>query len=120
MKEKRRKRWERKFDWLENDLDRLIDSYVANPEDLQDYGLPKVLVGSDVASLYPSLDAEKVAEIVYQAVLKSEIKWTNIDYVEATQYIALNWSEEISSRSKLRRELPVRRSNRGTRPGVSW
>ena len=116
MKERRRKRWERKFDWLENDLDRLIDSCDANPEDLQDFSLPMVLVGSDVASLYPSLDAEKVAEIVYNAVLKSDIKWTNIDYVEATRYIALNWSEEKCNRSKLRRVLPVRRSNHGTRP----
>ena len=69
-----------------------------------------VLLGSDIASLYPSLDAEKVPEIVYNAVLKSDIKRTNIDYVEATRYIALNWSEEKCNRSKLRRVLPVRRS----------
>ena len=69
-----------------------------------------VLLGSDIASLYPSLDAEKVAEILYNAGLKSDIKWTYIDYVEATRYIALNWSEEKCNRSKLRRVLPVRRS----------
>ena len=45
-----------------------------------------VLIGSDVASLYPSLDATKVAELVYEVVMKSEIKWTNLDYVEATRY----------------------------------
>ena len=118
MREKRRKRWERDYAWLENDLDRLIDSCDVNPEDLQDFSLPMVLIGSDVASLYPSLDAEKVAEIVYNAVLKSDIKWTNIDYVEATRFIALNWSEEKCNKSKLRRVLPVRRSNHGTRPGV--
>ena len=76
MKEKRTKRWEREFAWMEDDLDRLIDSCNANPEDLQDFSLPMVLVGSDVASLYPSLDTEKVTEILYNAVLKSDIKWT--------------------------------------------
>ena len=31
------------------------------------------------SSLTVTLDAEKVAELVYEAVLKSEIKWTNHD-----------------------------------------
>jgi hypothetical protein len=60
-----------------------LRTYMANPEDL--HGLPVVLVGTDVASLYPILDAEKVSEIVYNAVLKSDLMWTNIDYVEATR-----------------------------------
>ena len=94
MKERRRRKWERDFKWLEKDLDRLIESTEANPEDLQDFSLPMVLIGSDVASLYPSLDAVKVAELVYQAVLKSDIKWSNIDYIEAIRYIAMNWTEE--------------------------
>ena len=54
-------------------MDRLIDSCEVNPEDLQDFSLPMVLVGSDVASLYPNLDAEKVATLVYNAVMKSDI-----------------------------------------------
>ena len=118
MKEKRRSKWERDFKWLERDLDRLIDSTEANPEDLQDFSLPMVLIGSDVASLYPSLDAERVADLVYKAVMESGIKWEQIDYLEATRYIALNWTEEQCSNSKLRRVLPRRRSNKGTRPGV--
>ena len=55
-KERRRKGLEREYAWLENDPDRLIYSCDANPEDLQDFSLPMVLVGSDVASLYPSCD----------------------------------------------------------------
>ena len=70
------------------------------------------------SSLTVTLDAEKFAELVYEAVLKSEIKWTNLDYIEASRYIALNWTEEQCSQSKLRRVLPRRRSNKGTRPGV--
>ena len=118
MKEKRRRKWERDFRWLERDIDRLVDSCEVNPEDLQDFSLPMVLVGSDVVSLYPSLDADKVAELVYNAVLKTDIKWTNVDYIEATRYIALNWTEEQCNKSNLRRVLPTRRSKNGTRPGV--
>ena len=35
MKEKRRKKWERKFDWLQSDLDRLIDSCEVNVRTFQ-------------------------------------------------------------------------------------
>ena len=49
-----------------------------------------VLISSDVASMYSSLEAEKVARLVYEAVLKTDIKWSNLDYTEATRYIAMN------------------------------
>ena len=94
MKEKRRKKWEKDFSWLEKDLDRLIESREANPEDLQDFSLPMVLIGSDVTSLYPSLDADKVATLIYNAIMKTDIKWSHIDFMEAVCYIALNWTEE--------------------------
>ena len=77
-----------------------------------------VSIGSDVANLYPSLDAEKVAKLVYDAIMKSDIKWTNIYYIEATRYLAMNWTEDKCMRSKLRRVLPTRRSRKGTRPGM--
>ena len=51
------------------------------------------------------MDAEKVAELVNNAVMKSEIKLTNLDYIEATRYLALNWTEEECLQSKLRRVL---------------
>ena len=86
------------MDWLEKDMDRLVDIREANPEDVQDFSIPMIILGSDVSALYPNLDAEKVAELVYQAVLKSEIQWSKIDYVEATRYIALNWDAPTSRR----------------------
>ena len=61
MQERRRRRWVREYNWVEEDLDRLITSIEALPEDLQDYTLPMVLVGTDVEALYPSLDTDKVA-----------------------------------------------------------
>ena len=119
MKERRSKRWTQRMDWLAEDLDRLVDIRDANPEDVQDFSLPMVILGSDVAALYPSLDTDKVAELVYQAVKKSKIEWSNIDYMEATRYIAFNWDSLTCQRSKLRRILPVRRHKNGSRPGVT-
>ena len=96
----------------------MIDIKEANPEDVQDFELPMVIIGSDVSALYPSLDAEKVSELVYLAVLKSNIKWSNVDYLEASRYIAMNWDAPTCRKSILRRVLPVRRRTNGSRPGV--
>ena len=101
---------------MEKDLDRLIESREANPEDLQDFRFPMVLFGSDVTSLYPSLDADKVATLIYNAIMKTDIKWSHIDFMEAVRYIALNWTEEQCKKSSLRRVLPTKRGTRGTRP----
>ena len=79
----------REFNWLEEDMDRLISSVEALPEDIQDFSLPMVIIGSDVEALYPNLNAERVAQIVYEAMLRTKIKFENIDYMEATKYIAL-------------------------------
>ena len=64
------------------------------------------------------LDVEKVAKIVYEAILRTTVCWENVDYMEAARYIALNWSAEECRKSKLRKVLPTRRGNTGVRPGV--
>ena len=56
---------------------------------VQDKGNKIQVVGSDVEALYPSLEAVEVAEIVYEAVLKTKIKFENIDWVEGCKYIAI-------------------------------
>ena len=67
-----------------------------------------------MVNLYPSLDINKVVEDVKKAVLESEIKWQEVDYLEAARYVALNWSEEECKASGLRRILPTG----GTRLGA--
>ena len=94
MKERRRQKWIRDFSWVEDNLDRMISSLDALPEDLQDYSLPMVVVGSDVKVLYPSLDIEMVCKMIYGAIMDSKVKWNNVDYREAARYIALHWSAE--------------------------
>ena len=77
-----------------------------------------VIVGYDVASLYPSLDIGKIVGEVQKSVLESDITWSSIDYLEAARYVALNWTENQCRSSGLWRVMPKRRKTRGTRPGL--
>ena len=51
LKLHRRAKWEEKMGWDPNDKSRIISSKEVNPEDLQDFTSPMVLVGTDVESL---------------------------------------------------------------------
>ena len=55
-------------------------------------GEQMVVVGADVDALYPSLSAEHVASICREAVLESEVIFEGVDYKEAAQYLALNYT----------------------------
>ena len=114
----RRIKWETNMDWSPEDKDRTIRSRDALPEDLQNYEVPMVIVGTDVVSLFPSLDVGQVAIQVAEAVRTSTITWSEIDYLEGARYLALNWTAEQCKNSPLRRVLPTRRKTGGTRPGV--
>ena len=104
--------------WDPNDKSRIISSKDVNPEDLQDFMTPMVLVGTDVESLYPNLKVAEVSKRMKEAILESEMKWEDIDYMEAARYVALNWEEEKCRKSKLRKILPRRRGKTGARPGI--
>ena len=118
LKGLRDRKWKHSKGWDERDLDRKFYSYEVLPELLQDFETEMVLVGSDVVSLYPNLEVEKVVGSIREAVLKSNIKWEEVDYREGVRYLALNWDLEQCKRSNLRRVLPIRRGKRGTRPGL--
>ena len=118
MRTLRRLQWEEAVDWGD-DEDRVIDSTEALPEDLQDYSVPVVMVGSDVVNLYPSLEADKVVGEIEQEMLRTDMQFDNIDYLETTRYLVLNWTQEEARRSPLRRVLPWRRGRRGTKPGIT-
>jgi hypothetical protein len=98
---------------------KLLTAWEASKDQLQDREKPMLVIGSDVEALYPSLDDRKVAEICYRAVMETKMKFENIDYKEAVRYVALNWSAEQCRMSKLRRVLPWRTKNKGSRPGVT-
>ena len=90
LKLHRRAKWEKKMGWDPNDKSRIINSKEVNPEDLQDFTSPMVLVGTDVESLYPNLKVEAVSKRMKEAILESGMKWEDIDYMEAARYIAVS------------------------------
>ena len=118
LKGLRRRKWERAQRWDNEELDRVLDSKDALPEQIQDYEREMVIIGSDVVSLYPNLEVEGVVQRVKEAIMESDMKWDNFDYLEGVRYIALNWTQEECNRSELRRVLPVRRGRRGSRPTI--
>ena len=86
---------------------------------IQDRGAKIQVVGSDVEALYPSLDAVEVAQIIFNAMMKTEIQFKGVNYLEACKMIALTSSEQECRLGRLKRVLPIRRHVNGTRPGIS-
>ena len=78
-----------------------------------------VVVGFDYVSLYPSLEAEMAAREAHDAVMLSPLQFSGVNYKEACRYIAANTTEQEVAVNKLRRVLPWRPTNMGTRPGVT-
>ena len=63
MKSLRMKTWEETNGWEGNpEIDRILDSERALPEQIQDFETQMVLIGSDVISLYPNLVVNQVVE----------------------------------------------------------
>ena len=86
---------------------------------IQDRSSKLEIIGLDVEALYPSLEAIQVANIVYQAVMESKIKFRGVNYQEGARYIALTSTEQECRLGPLRRILPWRRFVHCTRQGVT-
>ena len=91
------------------------ESESASPQ-LMDH--PAVIIGADVVNHYPQLRVEASALAAKKAILLTDVKFNNINYKEAARYLALEMSDTEISLSGLRHVLPVRRSNKGTKPLV--
>ena len=118
MRGLRRDQWETKVGWRGDMDDRILASTEVLHEDLQDQTVPMVAIGSDVVNLYPNLDIVKVVEAVQQAIMESPVQFEDVDFLEASRYIALNWTADQCKASPLGRILPTRRKSGGTRPGL--
>ena len=106
------------------DLSKRMDGGVIRSDQVsnnyvQDKGQKIKIIGSDVESLYPSLEAIEVAEIVYEAMLETEVSFDNINWTEGSKYITLTSTEQECRVGPLKRILPKRRHVNGTRPGIT-
>ena len=86
---------------------------------VQDKSNNMIVIGSDVEALYPSLVDTQVAEIVFRAVMETDVKIEGVSYQEGVRYIALNSTAKDCRTGELRRVLPWRRHVNGTRPGIT-
>ena len=79
-----------------------------------------VLLGSDVSALFPSLSASNTAKAVKTQILKSNIKWRNIDGKWLTLYLKLNEEKlEYKELEGIKCFLPKRLGTRGKAPSFS-
>ena len=65
-----------------------------------------VVVGADVVALYPNLTDLEVANICYEAVMKSKVKIRNINYRKGLLYIACLLYTSPSPRDRTRSRMP--------------
>ena len=86
---------------------------------VQDMANPVSIIDADVEALYSSLEARQVADIVYKAVMETDITFEGISYQEGARYIALTSSAQECRLGPLKRVLPRRRCVYGTRPGIT-
>ena len=89
------------------------------PEDIQDFENNMVVIGCDVEALYPSLDYEVCGRVVEEEIMRTSIKFEDLDYLEGARLITLNRSATYCREHVLSRVLPVRRCRTGSRPSVS-
>ena len=78
-----------------------------------------VVVGADVEALYPNLVDVEIANHCYNAIIKSGVKFNNINYRKALLYLAINMHKTDQRTSPLWRVMPRRTSGGGVRPGVT-
>ena len=77
--------------------------------------VPNCIVGSmDAVSLYPSLKANRSAEIIKEVVMRSPIVFENVDMKELGIYLRQNLSSEYIKEQGYEELLPTKMSGRNT------
>ena len=76
---------------------------------MQDFNTKPVLLGADVAALYPNLDKIVTGEIMYQAVIHSDVRFEGFDYERLAVFLFLNIGETLLIKCGLEDCIPRRR-----------
>ena len=69
MRVLRRQNWEKRVRWDPREMTREFTTKDMLQEEIQDCTCPMVIIGSDVASMYPSMDVARCSELMKEAVL---------------------------------------------------
>ena len=66
------------------------------------------VLSMDVKPLYPSLEMKEVQKILFQIIMKTDIKFADIYSEEAGRYLAVTMTEEEKTEFNFRETLPLR------------
>ena len=81
---------------------------------------PDSFVGSaDVIALYPSLNVERVADVVGEMIKESEIKLEGVDYEEVGMYLAICKESKDLEALKIQELCPKRKHKQGRKPTLT-
>ena len=77
------------------------------------------MVGMDAVALFPSLSGRRTASIVRKRAAASNIKIQGFNWKKAAIYIKINKHLTRNIPKNVRKFMPIRKSNKGTTPGMS-
>ena len=87
---------------------------------LKQEGVSDMALGSmDVVALYLSLDQKRSAEIVAEAIIESDVRYSGVEMDIASVYLATIWSKERKKKEGVFRLLPRKKSTRGRKSTVN-
>ena len=68
-----------------------------------------IVMGADVCSMYPSLDAVASSKLVYKAVMESNVKFKGLNIKEVVTYLAIKLNITEARMAKISHLLPTRK-----------
>ena len=77
-----------------------------------------MMISSDVCALFPSMNRDETARVCSQMMEKSTLEVQNIDYREMLLYLRLN-EDKVTNMGNLVNLLPVRKFEKGRKPGMT-
>ena len=86
---------------------------------IQEEDMTFSLVGMDAVALLPSLSGKRTAKIVRKRVTRSNLKYEGFNWKKAVVYVMANKHLISNIPKEVRKYFPIRKSNRGTTPGLS-
>ena len=77
------------------------------------------MVGMDAVPLFPSMTSKRTAKIVRKRVSESRMKMPGFNWKRGMIYIMANRHLLSNISNKVKKYLPVRKSDKGVRPGMN-
>ena len=102
---------------IKKDEDEFLSEDDKTPPEKQNEEL--VLIGADVAQLFPSLEATHSSKLINQALQETKVKFDGINYVEVAVYLAMELTEWQARAAKIHHLLPQRKFKKGQKPKVT-